>query len=84
MSIESNAYSHARDFHWRLGDTSISNELANIHDAQALLKAAKDRLQIDVDNARFAGCTWEQIGDVFGITKQSAVGRFGKGFSIGR
>ncbi|MEP6843086.1 MAG: DUF3887 domain-containing protein [Pseudolysinimonas sp.] len=31
-----------------------------------------------VDGARAAGCTWQEIGEAFGITRQAAFQRFGK------
>lgn len=35
-------------------------------------------LQAAVDSARSAGCTWEQIGQVLGMTRQAAQQRYGR------
>lgn len=36
-----------------------------------------------VVNAKFAGATWQQIGDIFGITRQAAYDRFSKRLNDG-
>lgn len=44
------------------------------------LRAQVDRtmrlIEANVDDARRKGCTWEQIGDALGISKQAAQQRF--------
>jgi hypothetical protein len=44
------------------------------HDLHALAAAA---LQASVERARSAGRTWQQIGDLLGVTRQAAFQRFG-------
>ncbi len=36
-----------------------------------------------VVNAKFAGATWQQIGEIFGITRQAAYDRFSKRLNDG-
>ena len=40
------------------------------------VEVAADALDLDVDAARDHGMSWQQIGDLFGITRQSAWERF--------
>lgn len=39
---------------------------------------AAELLSAAVDHARDAGCTWQQIGDVLGVSRQAAFQRFGR------
>ncbi|MEH3131717.1 MAG: DUF3887 domain-containing protein [Mycolicibacterium neoaurum] len=55
--------------HDPLATVTIAREVKD--DAESLLVAA-------VQQARAAGHTWQQVGDVLGITRQAAFQRFGK------
>jgi hypothetical protein len=46
--------------------------------AAAGLRAQELSVRIAVDVAREAGCTWEEVGSVWGITRQAAQQRFGE------
>ena len=50
---------------------AVASALQGAQDAEAILEIA-------VHTARDAGCTWQQIGDVMGITRQAAFQRFGR------
>ena len=43
---------------------------------QALTASAEAALDRAVKEARAAGCTWQTIGDVVGMTRQGALKRF--------
>lgn len=45
--------------------------------ARTMTDLAQQTLQHLVDEARAAGHTWQQIGDVLGTTRQAAYQRFG-------
>lgn len=45
--------------------------------AAAGLRAQELSVRIAVSAARDAGCTWEEVGSVWGITRQAAQQRFG-------
>lgn len=46
--------------------------------ARDRLTAAEEQLQVSVTAARHAGRTWQQIGDVLGVSRQAAFQRFGQ------
>lgn len=52
--------------------------LARIHDALQLTRAASDLLGATARSARQSDCTWQEIGDAAGVTRQAAFQRFGK------
>ncbi|HSR86100.1 MAG TPA: DUF3887 domain-containing protein [Streptosporangiaceae bacterium] len=45
--------------------------------ASELSAAAADALRLSVDLARAAGRTWQELGDVLGVSRQAAFQRFG-------
>jgi hypothetical protein len=49
--------------------------LRSARDADAL---AGQALRLCAQQARDAGCTWQEIGDLLGVTRQAAFQRFGK------
>jgi len=52
-------------------------EVADLLDhAQYVVGLAKDALDLTVEAARDRGWSWQQIGDAFGISRQSAHERF--------
>lgn len=46
--------------------------------AQHLESLAEDVLKLSVQQSRDAGHTWQEIGDLLGVTRQAAFQRFGK------
>ncbi|MYR05005.1 DUF3887 domain-containing protein [Gordonia sp. SID5947] len=52
--------------------------LAQVHDALQLGRRAEELLSATARRARECGCTWQEIGDVVGVTRQAAFQRFGK------
>jgi hypothetical protein len=52
--------------------------LARIRVASELSALAATALQLSVQRARAAGCTWQEIGDVLGVSRQAAFQRFGR------
>lgn len=65
-----------------LGGTRIptTEELIDFVDqARWMLGLAKDAADLAVERAREGGVTWQQIGDLFGTTRQAAQQRFGGG-----
>lgn len=49
-----------------------------IHALSCLAQTAESALRTAVDLARDRGATWQQIGDMFGVTRQAAQERFTK------
>lgn len=47
---------------------------------QSVARRAMDEAVV---NAKFAGATWQQIGEIFGITRQAAYDRFSKRLNDG-
>ena len=45
--------------------------------ASELSAASAAALRVSVDLARAAGCTWQELGDVLGVSRQAAFQRFG-------
>jgi hypothetical protein len=62
----------------RLFAASIEAVLRGVETALSGLRSAEDALQTAIDTARDAGCTWQQIGDVIGVSRQGAFQRFGR------
>lgn len=60
------------------GAADSAAAVARIHDALELRRSAEQVLGAVVDAARAAGCTWQQIGDALGTTRQAAFQRFGR------
>ncbi|MBY4574371.1 DUF3887 domain-containing protein [Gordonia paraffinivorans] len=52
--------------------------LARVYDALELSRRAEELLSATARAARDYGCTWQEIGDVVGVTRQAAFQRFGK------
>jgi hypothetical protein len=52
--------------------------LALIREAESACELAGQLLALCVQQAREAGHTWQQIGDLLGVTRQAAFQRFGK------
>ncbi|MFC5179987.1 hypothetical protein [Actinomadura harenae] len=52
--------------------------LAGVAAAAEAVRRADDRLRGTVEAARASGRTWQEIGDVLGITRQAAFQRFGR------
>jgi hypothetical protein len=53
------------------------DELAPVKTAQELSVLAAAALRLAVDLARASGRTWQELGDVLGVTRQAAFQRFG-------
>jgi hypothetical protein len=51
--------------------------LAAVRVASELSAAAADALRLSVELARTAGRTWQELGDVLGVSRQAAFQRFG-------
>jgi hypothetical protein len=56
---------------------SHSVGLDAVRSAGQLSALAADALRLTVDLARVAGRTWQELGDVLGVTRQAAFQRFG-------
>jgi hypothetical protein len=67
--------------HGRESSTGASSPgpvgLATVRVASELSAAAAAALRLSVDLARTAGCTWQELGDVLGVSRQAAFQRFG-------
>jgi Protein of unknown function (DUF3887) len=59
------------------GDLAEAGDLAAVRTAQELSALAAEALRLAVDLARAGGCTWQELGDVLGVTRQAAFQRFG-------
>lgn len=55
----------------------VTSDLALVRMAAGLHATASGALRAAVDRARSAGRTWQEIGDVLGVTRQAAFQRFG-------
>lgn len=60
------------------GHDTHDSALARVHDALQLTRVAADLLGATARSARESGCTWQEIGDAAGVTRQAAFQRFGK------
>lgn len=60
------------------GSPTRQSALARVHDALALGASAAELLGATARAARAAGCTWQEIGDAAGVTRQAAFQRFGR------
>ena len=56
---------------------AADEDLAGVRAAQELSALAAAALRLAVDQARAAGRTWQELGDVLGVTRQAAFQRFG-------
>lgn len=54
----------------------MSADLEAITHAADAVDSARSQLRLAVQNAHERGRSWEEIGDVFGISKQAAWERF--------
>jgi hypothetical protein len=61
----------------RHGD-AVPSDLAAVRLARDAHTAATSALRIAVERARAAGHTWQEIGDLLGVTRQAAFQRFGR------
>lgn len=52
--------------------------LDQVHTAQRTYELAEQVLRLCVQRSRDAGHTWQEIGDLLGVTRQAAFQRFGK------
>ncbi|MEV4252815.1 hypothetical protein AB0J52_06555 [Spirillospora sp. NPDC049652] len=52
--------------------------LASVAAAAEAVRRADGHLRTAVETARSSGRTWQEIGDVLGITRQAAFQRFGR------
>lgn len=52
--------------------------LSGVRGSADIQAHASELVAAAVESARAAGCTWQQIGDVLGISRQAAFQRFGK------
>lgn len=59
-------YQHGRA--WYLGLVSVS---------EAIVRTVEQELRDRVADARAAGCTWQDIGDQLGVSRQAVTKRFG-------
>lgn len=50
--------------------------LAAIAQSLTAQSSATAQLEQDIRNARRAGCSWQQVGDALGISKQGAWARY--------
>jgi hypothetical protein len=55
-----------------------SDPLSLVRAARGVQDQADDLLTTAVHQARESGCTWQEIGDVLGVTRQAAFQRYGK------
>ncbi|TCO59598.1 DUF3887 domain-containing protein [Actinocrispum wychmicini] len=67
----------------RLGEAAragamVSTELAAVRMARELSALTETAMRISVRRARAAGHTWQEIGDVLGVSRQAAFQRFGQ------
>lgn len=49
-----------------------------VRSAQTAVEMAEQVLKLCVQQSRDAGHTWQQVGDLLGVTRQAAFQRFGK------
>jgi hypothetical protein len=56
---------------------SVPDPLAGIRQALDVRRRADLALAAAVDAARASGCTWQQVGDALGTSRQAAFQRFG-------
>jgi acetyl esterase/lipase len=61
-----------------LSEGGASSPVNAVVVARDLAQTADDGLRHAVDRARAAGHTWQELGDVLGITRQAAFQRFGR------
>lgn len=76
MSAESNAWDHIERFTWWQGHPDMSQEETQLRDAAALSAEVADLLAIRARDAHDAGMSWAQVGEILGITRQSASARY--------
>lgn len=77
MSAESNAYSAAQSFSWWQGNTEMTEVEAQLRDAAAIRDAAEELLAHRVLAARDAGMSWNQLGNLLGLSRQGVAKRYG-------
>ena len=65
---------HQLDLH---GTCDSASNLARLHDAGVIERAAHQDVEQMVRISRKDGATWAQIGDALGVTRQAAQQRFG-------
>ena len=57
---------------------TVPADLANVRLAKALEAESDAALRISVGRARTAGHTWQELGDLLGVSRQAAFQRFGR------
>ena len=71
---------HAKRITKALDALSVAKTpLARLDAARRAREAAEALERISIDDARGAGLTWAEIGEVYGLTKQGAQQRFRRG-----
>lgn len=79
MSSESNARSHAEEFHWWRGSPELDVEVAELRDLAALRNATEDLIALQVKDLREAeGASWTGVAAILGISTQAAHERYSK------
>lgn len=77
MSAESTARDHIASFSWYQGKPGMTREEAELRDLHALQKQIEELLEIKARNANENRVlTWQQIADIFGITRQAVMKRW--------
>lgn len=77
MSVESNARSHAEQFHWWRGNPEMADDEAELRDLMALREVAEQLIAQRVRDMREDdGMTWTNIAVVLGVSAQVAHVRY--------
>ncbi|POH73459.1 hypothetical protein [Arthrobacter glacialis] len=73
MSAESNARSHAEQFHWWRGNPEMTQDEAELRDFMALRDAAEQLIALRVQDMREDDdMTWANIAAILGTSAQAA------------
>ena len=62
---------------YRRADGSYMDELERVHEAAGRILDAEAALGNRMREAKKSGCTWQQIGDALGVSRQAAQQRAG-------
>jgi hypothetical protein len=60
------------------GEEGAASPLSALLSARTTAEAIEQATRLIVDQARAAGCTWQEIGELLAITRQAAQQRFGQ------
>jgi len=63
---------------WASGPQVSPSYLDLVRNAQSAAELAEQVLKLCVQQSRDAGHTWQEVGDLLGVTRQAAFQRFGK------